>query len=242
MRSRKIMGKNAVFELFVYDKQRFLQIYTSSKDLLDFYTKEKIPSRLTDRTHLNRLVQSESHQGIVAEIREREPLFLATVLEQLEKKEHSLLLLLDHIQDPQNFGSILRVAECFGVDLVIYSTNQQVSVTPTVSKVSMAASEIVPMISVGNLRECAKFLQTKGYWLVGTTPEKKGNSLYDFDFPNKTVLLLGSEGEGVGKQLLDQLDYRIQIPMEGVLESLNVATAASACLAIYRAFLSSNKR
>lgn len=234
MANRKIMGKNTVEEIIQASKERILTLYTSSKPLFDDYKQQGIHVRLVDRDQLTRLVSSDSHQGVVAEIRERAPLSLAQFLEDNEAKASSVILLLDHIQDPQNFGSILRVADCFGVDLIIYSNQRQVGITPIVSKVSMGASELLPLVAVGNLVETAKQLKEKGYWLTTTELSADAQSVYQFSFPNKWILAMGSEGEGVQKQLSRIADHRLMIPMKGKINSLNVATATSALLALYQ--------
>lgn len=231
---RTIMGKNAIRELVRSAPERIVEVYTSQLDepLVNELKEQRIPVKKCTKQELSQWVESDSHQGFVAALKERSQPTLDGFLEKGAEK--SLVLMLDSIYDPQNFGSILRASECFGVDAVIYSKNRGASVTPTVAKVSSGASELVPLIRVSNLAESIKPLQEAGYWVVCTDIGEQTESLYDFKFPEKTVIVMGSEGEGVRALLKKRSDHRIYIPMMGQIDSLNVSQATAVLLATYR--------
>ena len=179
---------------------------------------------------LTSLVQSESHQGFVAEVVEREGVDLKSFLKSAPEK--SLVVMCDSITDPQNFGTILRACECFGVDALVYSKNRNVGLTPVVSKASVGGSELVPLIPVSNLADTMKKFQDAGYFSVAA--ERSDQNLYSFEFPQKTLLILGAEGKGIQPLLSKKSDFRIEIPMHGSIDSLNVSQATAVLLSAWR--------
>ncbi len=227
---RLIMGKHAVEEVLRKSPERFLHIYTHKKEdpLATDLEKKGVKVSFTPKQKLTSLVTSESHQGFVAEVRERE--FLTPKAFLQEAPEKSLVLMCDAIQDPQNFGTILRAAECFGVDAVIYSKNRNVALTPVVSKASVGASELVPLMPVSNLADTQKKLQDGGYFSVAAELKEGAHSLFDFEFPERTLLILGAEGSGIQRLLSDRADFHVMIPMMGAIDSLNVSQAAAVFL------------
>jgi 23S rRNA (guanosine2251-2'-O)-methyltransferase len=131
-------------------------------------------------------------------------------------------------------GAILRLAECFQVDAVMSSKNRGVDITPTVSKASSGASELVPIVMVSNLADSILRLKDEGYEVVIADANPKASSLLTFEFPKKCAFILGSEGEGFRKRIHDLADYSIYIPMQGKISSLNVSQAAAICLFTWR--------
>ncbi len=176
---------------------------------------------------------STSHQSIAALVAPRELVSLKQFLST--DREESLLVIVDSIEDPHNFGAILRAAECFGADAVIWSKNRGVGITPVVTKASVGASELVTLIEVANLVEAAGRCKDAGYWLVGAEVREGAKELGGFEFPKKCALVLGSEGEGIHNLLQRKLDYRVYIPLLGRIDSLNVSQAAAVLLYSARA-------
>jgi 23S rRNA (guanosine2251-2'-O)-methyltransferase len=125
---------------------------------------------------------------------------------------------------------VLRSAECLGVSGAIWSWNRGASLTPAVTKVSMGASELVPIVQVANLAEAVRRLKQADFWVVASAVHGDAVPLPAFDFPARTALILGSEGEGIQPLLLKEADFTVHIPMTGRLESLNVAQAATVFL------------
>jgi len=230
-----IMGKNCIGEVLKNSPTRILEVFTSQRPgadpLYQELEKRNIPIRETSKKKLSQMVDSESHQSYVAKVRERPFIHVKDFLR--DPKDKSIVLMLDSIFDPQNFGAILRAAECFGVDLVIYSKNRGADITPVVAKASVGASELVPISRVSNLAETMKAFQNEGYFALTADVGEKSQSLYDTNFPEKTLLIVGSEGKGVQPILLKKCDLLVSIPMMGKIDSLNVSQATAVFLNSY---------
>lgn len=232
MKGRFIMGKNAIKELFKKDKKRIIEIYLEKGDPL-VQEWSGMPLRFTSKHELTKILQSDSHQGVAALVHEPPSCDLASLFHRLEKKDKALVLMLDSIMDPQNFGSLLRSAECFGVDAVVWSKNRGVDITPVVSKASVGATELVPLIRVSNLAETVKKFKEHDFWAVTAEVGEEAQSLYTFEFPKKTLLIMGSEGKGVQPIVSKQADFKVLIPMQGQIDSLNVSQATAVFLCFY---------
>lgn len=152
--------------------------------------------------------------------------FLETII---IKKKDPLLVVLDHIQDPQNLGSILRSSLGASVDAIIVPKDRACHLTPTVRKVSKAASEIIPMIVVNNLRNTIKILKKYSFEIYACSGEANKN-YFEVDFTGPKVLIFGSEEKGIQKFLASEADEKIKIPIDSRLESLNVSNATSVIL------------
>lgn len=226
------MGKHAIEEVLKTSPERLHKVYTYKKEgpLLNLLHKGGIKTIFTPKPKLTSLVNSESHQGFIAEVRERE---FPTIKEFLAKDlEKSLVVMCDSITDPQNFGTILRACECFGVDALIFSKNRNVGLTPVVSKTSVGGSELVTLLPVSNLADTLKKFQTAGYFAVAA--ERSSQNIYSFEFPEKTLLILGAEGKGIQPLLSKKSDFHIEIPMHGEIDSLNVSQATAVLLSHWR--------
>lgn len=232
-----IMGKNTVLEVFIHKKDIILEIYTakSKSDPMILNLMNKIPVKFVSKKTLDNMVKSTSHQNILAKIKSRNYLNAKDFIKKNEDKPKSLVLMLDSIFDPQNLGAIIRTSECFSVDGIIFSKNRGVDITPVVSKASMGGTELVDLIKVSNLAYALDVFYDAGYSIIATSLEKGAMDLYKFKFPKKTLLIMGSEGEGVQKILLKKAEYKIYIPMKGKLQSLNVSAAAAIILSHIRA-------
>lgn len=229
---RLVMGRNCVNELLKESPERIVKVFLLNDDpkLQNQLDKHRIPSFIVGKNSLNEMVDSESHQSIVALIKEKPLVTFADYLALSNEKENDLILVLDSIMDPQNFGALLRCAECFGVGAVMWSKNRGVDITPVVSKASVGATELIPTVKVANLVETVKALKNEGYVAITAEVGKEASSLYSFKFPAKTVLIVGSEGEGVRQLLSKQADHKLFIPMKGKIDSLNVSQATSVFL------------
>lgn len=178
---------------------------------------------------LRRLTGTDKHQGVAAVVtgaaslseREAEDLVLGL--------ERPLLLALDGIQDPRNFGSLLRTADAAGVDLVVTARHRNVAVTPVVSKVACGAAESQALAEVANLARFLGFLTQAGVRIVGTD-EAAPVTVFEADLSGPVALVLGAEGEGMRRLTRQHCDQLVRIPMAGAVESLNVAVAAGVCL------------
>lgn len=233
--TRWIMGIHSVEELLQAAPERFVKVYCvkpvlSRQKLISELEKRKISITVMTKEALTKKVASDSHQGIIAEVEKVPFQNLADLLERSADKETSFVLILDRIYDPHNLGAILRSAECFQVDAVIWSKNRGGDLTPVVTKTSSGASELVPIVRVSNLADTVKKLQNDGYEVLSTEVSPKSDSLFNHKFSKKTVLIMGSEGEGVQPLLSKKSDKGIYIPMKGQIDSLNVAQATAVIL------------
>jgi 23S rRNA (guanosine2251-2'-O)-methyltransferase len=198
--------------------------------LRDELAQAGVPTRDLRREDLDALVQSQSHQGVVARIAPRVVLSFDELIKRVTEEEEVRIIALDGVLDPQNFGAILRAAECFGVTAVLWSKNRAAPLGPVVAKVSVGASELVPLCPVSNLHRALDALREAGAWSIGAVVAPDAISLEKFDRPKKWVLVMGSEGEGIQRLVEQNLDFRVYISMLGVLSSLNVSQATAVML------------
>lgn len=150
---------------------------------------------------------------------------LSTIIEAGKRQSTSIILALDHLQDPQNFGALCRTAEGLGVSGIILPKDRSVSVGAGVYHASVGAVETIPIALVGNLAESLRKLKEEEYWIVGTTIEEGATppaAMPDF---KRIVLLLGAELEGLSPSLAKICDWNIEIPLTGKIQSLNVSVA-----------------
>lgn len=230
-----IMGKNCLEELLKSAPERIITVFSNKKEdpLCRAIQEKGISLRLVSKETLYSMVDSDSHQSFVAKIKEKEEITLKEFLRKSNEKEKSLVLLCDSIFDPQNLGAIIRASECFGIDALLYSKNRGAPLSAVVAKASVGASEILPLLSVSNLRDAMKKFQIEGYQAV-VAEKREGSSLYGFTFPEKTLLIVGSEGKGVQKILRETADYSVEIPLFGRIDSLNVSQATTLFLSEWR--------
>lgn len=236
-----IMGRNCISEVLKRAPERLLEAWIvggenrtgnqRQEELESALSALPIEVRLVSRDQLTELVGSESHQGFVARIKTRKLWELESVVSDAAQKERSVILALDTIVDPQNFGAILRAAECLGVDGVVWSKNRGAPITPVVAKVSVGATELVRLCPISNLQRGLEQLKKEGYWIVGAALGPGSESLHTFTFPERTVIVMGAEGEGLSHIIEENLDFRVSIPMYGQIDSLNVSQATAVLLA-----------
>ena len=168
-----------------------------------------------------------NHQGVIAVAAAAAYVEADEIVESAA--EDALLLLLDGVEDPQNLGTILRVAECAGVDGVFIPERRAVGLTETVAKASAGAVEYTRVAKVSNLNRLIEKLKEKNIWVIGTSGEAQMDHS-DWDWNRPTALVLGSEGHGLHRLVAENCDALVKIPMYGKIESLNVSAAASVIL------------
>lgn len=232
-----LIGVHALQEVLTHAPHKLMKVYVGQaqyqerkSELLSLCEAKGIPVVGVSMDTLTDMAGTEAHQSFVAHIRPRVFLDLKSFLKEKEDASSSTLLMLDQIFDPQNMGAILRSAECFGVDAVIFSKNRGSDITPSVSKASSGASELVPLIRVSNLAEAMSLCQEAGFEAVAAQFRKEAKPLPDFQFGEKTLLIVGSEGEGIQPLIQKKVDHSVYIPMKGKITSLNVAQATSILL------------
>jgi 23S rRNA (guanosine2251-2'-O)-methyltransferase len=171
---------------------------------------------------IDRLAGGGVHNGVMAEI---SATGYSDFDDVIAAEATKFVLILDSITDPQNFGAILRVADGFGVDLVVIPEHDSVGLTPVAVKASAGASEWVAVAQVTNLSRAIEVLKKAGYWIYGAATS--GDHPSAIDFRGKVALVVGSEGKGIRRNVLEHCDRVVTIPMQGHVESFNVATAAA---------------
>jgi 23S rRNA (guanosine2251-2'-O)-methyltransferase len=238
-----VMGRNCVTELIRRSPERVREVFLSEaldhsrsgrndrrRSLLDEIERLDIAVREVSRRDLDSMVQSDSHQGVVARVTHRPMLEFDALIRMVRDEPSARILALDGVLDPQNFGAMLRAAECFGVTAVVWSKNRGAPIGPVVSKVSVGGSELVRLCPVSNLHRALEALKEAGAWSVGAMVAPDATPLDRFEFPDKCVLVMGSEGEGVQHLIEKSLDFRVYILMCGQIDSLNVSQATAVLL------------
>jgi 23S rRNA (guanosine2251-2'-O)-methyltransferase len=236
------MGRNTIREVLRHSPERILKAYVAEsssgseerRQMIQSLEEHEIDIEHLSMSELTALVESESHQSFAAVLKPRPAIDLKEYLEASAGRERSLILMLDSIYDPQNLGALLRAAECFGADAVVWSRNRGADFSPAVSKASAGCSEIITTLQVGNLVEAIRRFKEAGYWVVASDVDTGAATLNSFDFPARCVLLMGSEGEGIQPLALRECDFRVYIEMFGRIDSLNVSQASAVFLSAYR--------
>ncbi len=149
-------------------------------------------------------------------------------LPDYSEKESICLLALDQIEDPQNFGQIIRTAECAGINGIIIPKHHSAPITDTVLQVSQGAFVNMPLYEVTNLKNEFQQLKDNGFWIVGLENSIDAKPWHEIQYKGKTVIVVGSEGKGIREKVLESCDFKATIPMQGKTNSLNVSAAVSA--------------
>jgi 23S rRNA (guanosine2251-2'-O)-methyltransferase len=199
-------------------------------ELLAEAQERRIFVRYVDKLEVQRLSPIENHQGVVAIVEGKAGVDLDELLLHLDAvSEPALVLVVDSLQDPQNFGVLLRSAEGAGVAGVVIPRHRAVGLTPAVAKTSAGASEHLMIADVANLRQAIDALKEKGVWVIGA--DESGDMLYDeVDYRGPSAIVIGGEGEGIRRLVLEGCDQVVRIPMSGHVASLNAAAAGTVIL------------
>ena len=220
-----IYGKNAVNEAL--RKKRVINLYVNNNS--KEYERYKVSTKILNNKEMTKLVNTSNHQGIVAEVTAYKTYSLDDMLKKASESKYPLIVALDGLKDPHNLGAILRTCDCVLADGVIYKKHQSVSLNSTVAKVSCGAIETVMASEVVNLPSTLDKLKKAGYWIVGSDVEK-AVSYPQIDYKMPTVLVIGSEGEGISRLVKEKCDFLIKLPMLGSITSLNASVATGVIL------------
>ncbi len=180
------------------------------------------------RSELDRLASGGTHQGVAAAA-EKTPYMDLDELLGIRLKPRTVVLCLDGLQDPRNLGALARSASAFGAAGLILPERRSVGITPAAIKASAGALTRLPVCRVKNLSRALDVLKEAGFWVSGAVLDA-GRPPWEFDPGDRVALVLGSEGSGVRRGLLERLDFRVQLPMRKDVESLNVSVAGAAIL------------
>ena len=226
----RIYGKNAVIEALKSDQAVSLVTISDglNKDLAGLITvlckKRSVSLKTISRNEFKKIEGEENYQGIIAEVEDYHYYDLKDLLDQ----ENKFLLLLDGIEDPHNFGAIIRVAECSGVTGIVIPKNRSVSVNATVAKVSAGALSHVKIALVNNIHDAIDKIKDSGTFIYAA--DMDGESMYKANLKGNIAIVIGSEGKGVSALSRKKVDGIIAIPMFGKVNSLNASVSAGIVL------------
>lgn len=217
-----IYGKNSVIEA-CKKKENIKRIFIASnfheQEILDMLSTLHVPMKIYDKRKLDTIVNG-NHQGIVLEV----PDYQYTPLNEIISEENAVVVILDHLEDPHNFGAIIRTCEAAGVSGIIIPKNRSVEVNETVVRVSVGAINNVKIASVTNLVQTINEMKKEGFWIVGT--DMNGTNYSEIDYRGKIAIVIGNEGSGMSHLVEENCDFIASIPMQGKINSLNASVAA----------------
>ncbi len=198
-------------------------------ELMDALKREKILFQRVPVQKLNHMVK-KNHQGVIAMISPLPYYEIDHVIQQIyEDGKDPFVLLLDRVKDVRNFGAICRTAECFGVNAIVIPSKESALITSDAIKTSAGALYKIPVCKVHNLQLALEFLQGSGLHVFSIS-EKSNKSIYEYDFKGPKALIMGSEEDGISKNLLQLSNEVYRVPMKGTIDSLNVSVAAAIAL------------
>lgn len=231
-----LYGKNSVLNAIEAKKviEVFLKENFKDEQVFKILKQANIKYSFKRKEEIDFLSNNQKNQGIIAKVSDYKALGLDELISISKNKDNSILIILDNLEDPHNLGAILRIADAFNVDGIIYKKNNQVGLTPSVAKVSTGAINFVNCCEVVNLSQCIQTLKNNGYWIYASDMNAK-HSYFDLEYPKKTALVIGSEGFGISKLVKENSDELIKIPMSGHVDSLNASNACAIIVSeVYR--------
>ena len=218
-----VFGRNVAEEYLSEDK-KINMIYLldsfNDRDILDRINRKHIKVKRLDKISMNKKV-SGVHQGIILDV----PDYKYASIDKILDKESALVVILDHIEDPHNFGAIIRTCEATGVDGIIIPDDRCCDVNGTVVKTSVGTTEKVKIIKVKNLVNTIEKMKQNGYWIFGT--DMDGEDYRKLDYRGKSAIICGNEGSGMGRLVREKCDFIASIPMQGTVNSLNASVATA---------------
>ncbi len=231
-----IYGKNPIYECLLKNPKRINKIYIQNgiffdnrlKKIYNLARENKINIQKTSFKKFEDVFEHDRNlQGVVACVSPVEYTDIEDFLD-IKKDGYKKIVVLDSISDPHNFGAIIRTAAAAGFDAVMISNHRSVSVTPLIEKISSGAVNHIPIIKTSSLSASIDLLKKNDFWVIATQMEAKQN-YYEIDYTDMNfAIVMGSEGSGISKTILNKADFTIKI--ESNFESLNVSAAAAVIL------------
>jgi len=226
----QIEGRNAVLEALKNGRE-IDYIYIKKGDnegsinkIIGKANDMKVMIKVVDKNKLDEMSESKNHQGVIAVANEYKYFDLEDMIEQTSEKE-SFFLILDEIEDPHNFGAMIRSAEASGVDAIIIPKRRACQVNATVEKTAAGATSHVKIVRVTNLVQAIEKLKASGVWVYSV--DMDGAEYTKTDFKGNIALVIGNEGKGISRLIKEKSDFTVSIPMKGHINSLNASVAAS---------------
>lgn len=218
-----VYGRNVALEMLKNPKKVqkvLLQDGFDDKKILSLLESSKIPVFVKAKKEIDRLADGV-HQGIILYVRDYQYYPLTSMVDE----DASFLVILDHLEDPHNFGAIIRTCEAAGVDGIIIPKDRQVGVTATVMKTSVGTLDSMKISQVTNLSSTIDYLKKQNFWVVGTALENSVD-YRTIDYSGKIALIIGNEGSGISNLVRKKCDFVAKIPMYGRTNSLNASVAS----------------
>ena len=217
-----VYGRNVAKELLESEKSIkniYLQEKFNEKDIISLINSRNLKYKTLTKIDMQKMTAG-NHQGIILEIDD----FKYKELETIYNLDSALVVVLDHLEDPHNFGAIIRTCEAAGVDAIIIPEDRSVSVNSTVFHTSAGTTEKVNIIKVTNIAQALRELKKYNYWVVAT--DMNGTDYREIDYKGKTAIVIGNEGKGISDIVRKNSDFIASIPMVGTVNSLNASVAA----------------
>ncbi len=220
-----VYGRNVANEILnnknIKINKVFLDNNFNDENILNKINSKNLKKFHIDKNKLDKMCMSSTNQGIALDIEEYKYLDF----NEIEKnRDANFIVMLDSLEDPHNFGAIIRTCECAKVDYIIIPKKRSVSVNSTVYKTSSGALSYVKIVEVVNLSNTIKKLKDLGYWIYGS--DALGKDYQSIKYDGKTCLVIGSEGHGLKQIVSSSCDEIISLPMKGNINSLNASVAA----------------
>ena len=217
-----VYGKNVARDLLNNNediKSIILQDGFDDKEILSLIEKRNIKTNYKAKKEIDDLIDG-LHQGIIISI----PDYQYHNINSIFNNNDEIVLILDHIEDPHNFGAIIRTCEAAGIKSIVISQDRQVSVNSTVMKTSAGTLFNVNIVMVSNIAQAIDKLKDNGFWIVGTALDNSAD-YREIDYSGKIAIVMGNEGKGISNLVAKKCDYLAKIPMYGKTNSLNVSVA-----------------
>jgi len=236
MSERIIYGINTVQQALNKKATRLLRIYIQDNlgekrygRLADDLRRRSVATQRVSAAELEAMTGTAKHQGVAAALESTGPMDDGAALDYLAELKNPLILVLDSVEDPRNYGACLRTANGAGADLVVSGRSRGVDITPVVSKVASGAAESQPIARVANLARFLKSLQDQNIWIIGTDEDGPA-TLFETNLTGPIAIVMGAEGQGLRRLTREKCDSLVKLPMKGSVESLNISVAAGVCL------------
>lgn len=217
-----VYGRNVALEILKKPKnvrKVLLQDGFDDKNILGLLESCQIPVFIKSKKEIDDLAGGV-HQGIILYVRDYQYYSLSDIVQN----GASFVVILDHLEDPHNFGAIIRTCEAAGVDGIIIPKDRQVQVNATVMKTSVGTLDVMKIVQVSNLASTIDFLKENDFWIVGTALEDSVD-YRRIDYSGKIALVIGNEGHGISNLIRKKCDFMAKIPMYGTTNSLNASVA-----------------
>ncbi|MDD5686314.1 MAG: 23S rRNA (guanosine(2251)-2'-O)-methyltransferase RlmB [Elusimicrobia bacterium] len=230
MNTEIIFGRHPVLEALTAGKRNFRKVLVAKKyegeiveKIIALARKKNILVQFVDGKKL--IAYSGNHQGVVAYVSPKEYWQFEQLLAFVRDKKDAVVCILDEIEDPQNLGTIIRSAVCFGVDAIVTQQRASAGISTGTAKASAGAIEYIPIVRVVNVVQAIESLKKSGFWVYGA--DMSGEPVFQKKIEGKIAIVIGNEGSGLRRLTKERCDFLIKIPITGEINSLNAAMSAS---------------